>query len=146
MSEPEAVNRAGDRRPLTVEVCEPAPAVALVRACGELDADGAATLDDALDRCLAHPRPYRLLLDLSRIDQLCPEGLQLLLDLRRRCRAADTHLLLVGTGSGAAHRPLLTSGLLPLFETRPTPESAISEAPRSRHEPVTWSIARNRAR
>lgn len=132
-SKPEAVDRVVDHPPLTVDVCEPAPAVALVRTCGTLDADGAATLDDALDRCLTHSRPYRLLLDLSKIDQLCPEGLHLLRDLRRRCRAADTHLLLVGT-SGAAHRRLLISGLLPLFDTRPTPESAIGDAPGTRPE------------
>jgi anti-anti-sigma factor len=124
--------------PLTVEVLEPTRAVALVRLVEELDADAAATLDDALATCLVQRSPCRLVLDLSRVELLCPEGLDLLLRPHRRCRVARTHLLLVGAGHDAVHRPLRVSGLLPLFDTRSTPESAIGGARAARVAPCNY--------
>lgn len=139
MAKPVTRGTTRDHAPLTVEVLEPAPAVALIRVAGSLDADGAVNLGRAvteeLDGCPGRPSPYRLLLDLSEVDLLGPKGLDLLLHLHRRCRVADTHLMLVGTGHRAVHRPLLVSGLLPLFDTRPTPGSAIGRGPDGADEP-----------
>ena len=117
-----------ERAQLVLEVSEPAPAVVLVQVAGELNADGAETLRAVLSEHLTHPAPCRLLVDLSQVDDLPQEGLDLLLALHRRCRIVDTHLLLVGAGHRAVHQPLRISGLLPLFDMRPTVPSALTGA------------------
>ena len=80
----------------------------------------------------------RLVLDLSRVTLLPSPALDLLRRLRRRCRVDDRHLVLVGTGHPAVHRPLRISGLLPLFDTRPTVASVLPGT----HAPVRRAAAR----
>jgi anti-anti-sigma factor len=109
----------------TVEVEEPAPRTLLVRVRGDLDTEGTAHLRAALDDELAGASVSRLVLDLSRVTLLASPALDLLRRLRRRCRVDDRHLVLVGTGHPAVHRPLRITGLLPLFDTRPTLQSVL---------------------
>lgn len=128
-----------DHVPLVVEVSDPAPAVVLVQVAGTLDADGAETLHGVLFEYLTHPGPCRLLVDLSQVDRLTPAGLDVLLSVHRRCLFVGTHLLLLGTSHGAVHRPLHVAGLLPLFDRRPTLDSAlrgVAGAARGRRTPA----------
>jgi anti-sigma B factor antagonist len=97
----------------------------LVRVRGDLDAEAAAQLHAELTRELAELPASLLLFDLGRVTLLGSAALRLLLELRRRCRADDRHLILVGTACPAVHRPLRVSGLLPLFDTRPTIQAAL---------------------
>lgn len=80
--------------------------------------------DTDLQQQLDGSTPGRLVLDLSGVLLLDTAALDLLLRLRRRCRLGAVHLLLVGTARPPVNRPLRTTGLLPLFDTRPTIEAA----------------------
>jgi anti-anti-sigma factor len=108
-----------------VEIEEAAPRTLLVRVRGDLDATATARLGAALDRELAELPTSLLLVDLGRVTLLGSAALNLLLDLRRRCRGDDRHLVLIGTARPAVHRPLHVSGLLPLFDTRLTIQAAL---------------------
>jgi anti-sigma B factor antagonist len=108
-----------------VEIEEAAPRTLLVRARGDLDADATARLCAALDLELAKTPVSCLLVDLGRVTLLGSAGLNLLLELHRRCRLENRRLVLVGTARPAVHRPLRVSGLLPLFDTRITVQAAL---------------------
>ena len=107
------------------EIEEAAPRTLLVRLRGDVDAGATARLRADLDREFWETPFACLLIDLSRVALLGSDALDLLLELRRRCRTQDRHLVLVGTGRPAVHRPLLVSGLLPLFDTRLTVQAAL---------------------
>ena len=108
-----------------LEIEEAAPRTLLVRVRGDLDADATAQLRAALDREVAELRVSLLLIDLGRVTLLGSAAMGLLLELHRRCRVEDRHLVLVGTARPAVHRPLRISGLLPLFDTRLTVQAAL---------------------
>jgi anti-anti-sigma factor len=111
-----------------VEIEEPAPCTLLVRIRGDLDADATARLRTELDRELAETAemPVRVVLvDLSRVTLCGSAALNLLLELRRRFRLENRHLVLVGTARPAVHRPMRLAGLLPLFDTRITVQAAL---------------------
>jgi anti-anti-sigma factor len=108
-----------------VEAEEPAPRTLLLRVRGELDEAGGIKLGTVLDEELADHGFSRILLDLSRVTLLATAGLSVLQRVRRLCRAQGMHLLLVGTAHPAVHRPLRVTGLLPLFDTRPTVQAAL---------------------
>jgi anti-sigma B factor antagonist len=108
-----------------IEIEEAAPRTLLVRVRGDLDAEATTRLRVALDRELAVLPASLLLVDLGRVTLLGSAALGLLVDLRRRSRAENRHLVLVGTGRPGVHRPLRLSGLLPLFDTRPTVPAAL---------------------
>ena len=114
-----------------VEVAEPAPQTLLVTVHGDLDDPTLAHLRAVLDEQLGsdgrpgRARFSRVVLDLSRVTLLSAPAVELLRLLRRRCRTDHGHLVLVGTGRPAVHRPLRTSGVLPLFDTRATLRSAL---------------------
>lgn len=122
-----------------VEVEEPAPRTLLVKVRGDLDEPTLGLLRATLDEELADAAFPRVVLDLSRVTLLPPPAVELLRALRRRCRQADGHLVLVGTGHPAVHRPLRISGLLPLFDTRPTVQSVLlgRTTPGRRHDGAT---------
>jgi anti-anti-sigma factor len=128
-----------DETPTLIEVTEPAPRTLLVRVDGDLDDDATGQLRAALDVALTGGAPVsRLVLDLSRVTLLASPALDLLRLLRRRCRIDDQHLILVGTGHPAVHRPLRITGLLPLFDARPTVQSVLPGV----HAPVRRAAAR----
>ena len=108
-----------------IEVEEPAPRTLLVTVRGALDEPATTTLRNVLDAELTSARFSRVVLDLGRVTLLGSPGLDLLRRLRRRCRVDGGHLVLVGAGHPAVHRPLRISGLLPLFDTRPTVRSVL---------------------
>jgi anti-anti-sigma factor len=108
-----------------VEIEEAGPRTLLVRVRGDLDGEATARLRVAVDRELAELLVSVLLVDLSRVTLLGSAALRLLLELHRRCRVDDRHLVLIGTGCPAVHRSLRISGLLPLFETRITVQAAL---------------------
>ena len=88
-----------------------------------------------LDEELGADRTARVVLDLSHVTLFPSPAVDLLRRLRRRCRTDGAHLVLVGTGHPAVHRPLRISGMLPLFDTRPTVQSVLmsrSDPPRRR--------------
>ena len=121
-----------------VEVEEPAPRTLLVKVRGDLDDPVLDRLTETLDDQLADARFSRVVLDLTRVTLLPPAAVELLRRLRRRCRVDGGHLVLVGTGHPAVHRPLRVSGLLPLFDTRPTVQSVLlgrSVVPARRERP-----------
>ena len=109
----------------SVEAEEPAPRTLLLRIRDEFGAATHTQLADLLGAELDGPRISRILLDLSEVTALPPDGLRALRALRRRCRVENRHLVLVGAAHPAVHRPLRTSGLLPLFDTRPTVQTAL---------------------
>ena len=115
-----------------VEVEEPAPRTLLVKVRGDLDEPILKLLRRTLDEELGAARFARVVLDQSRVPLLPSPAGDLLRRLRRRCQIDEGHLVLVGTGHPAVHRPLRISGLLPLFDTRPTVQSVLSggSAPR----------------
>ena len=107
------------------KVVEVAPRTLLVEVRGELDGAATEQLRAELDRKMAETRVPVLLVDLSHVTLLSSAAMRLLLELHRRCRVEDRHLVLVGTGRPAVNRPLRIAGLLPLFHTRLTVESAL---------------------
>jgi anti-anti-sigma factor len=118
------VNQSGSQQLVDVEIEWPLPRTVVVRLCGDLDDAATGALEHVLQRQLAGSTPCRLVLDLSRVELLGPAALKLLLRLHRQCRVHDIHLMLVGTGQAPVNRPLRANGLLPLFDARPTVESA----------------------
>jgi anti-anti-sigma factor len=115
-----------DFEPLAcIEIEEAGPRTLLARVRGELDGEATAQLRAEIDRELAEMPTCLLLVDLGRVTLLGSAAMRLLLELRRRCRAENRHLVLVGTARPAVHRPLRSSGLLPLFDTRPTVQAAL---------------------
>jgi anti-anti-sigma factor len=118
------VNQTGSQQVVDVEIEWPLPRTVVVRPGRELDDAAAEALEHVLQRQLAGSTPCRLVLDLNQVEVLGAAALDLLLRLRRQCRMHDIHLVLVGTGRAPVNRPLRDSGLLPLFDTRPTVESA----------------------
>jgi anti-anti-sigma factor len=119
-----------------VEVEEPAPYTLLVKVRGDLDDPTLALLRTTLDEELGTARFARVVLDLSRVTLLPSPSVDLLRRLRRRCQTDGGHLVLVGTGHPAVHRPLRISGLLPLFDTRPTLQSVLMGRSASAHRLV----------
>jgi anti-sigma B factor antagonist len=127
---------ADDFEPLpAVEAEEPAPGTLLVRLRGEVDEAVADRMSDVLDEELDGPF-CRVLVDLSRVALLSSAGLRSLQHLRRRCRAHRAHLVLVGAANPPVHRALRVSGLLPLFDIRPTVQAALYGHAGSLGEPV----------
>jgi anti-sigma B factor antagonist len=117
----------------SVEVEEPAPHTLLVKVRGDLDDATLTHLSSTLDEEFAEAQYARVVLDLTHVTQLPPPAVEALRHLRRRCRADGGHLVVVGTGHPAVHRPLRVSGLLPLLDTRPTVQSVLmgrSDRPR----------------
>jgi anti-anti-sigma factor len=112
----------------TVEAEEPAPGTLLLRVRGSFDAATGIALNTVLDDELDGPGFSRILLDLSRVTVLISEALPVLHALRRRCRVAGLRLVLIGAGRPAVHRHLRMSGLLALFDTRPTVQAALHGA------------------
>lgn len=113
----------------SVEAEEAAPSTLLLRVRGPFDAATGIVLNTVLDDEL-HDRVFsRVLLDLSRVTDLAQEALPVLHDLRRRCRVERLHLVLIGAGRPAVHRQLRMSGLLALFDTRPTLQAALHGVP-----------------
>jgi anti-anti-sigma factor len=118
-----------DAEPLPiVEAEEPAPGTLLLRVRGAFDAATGIALNTVLDDELDGRAFSRLLLDLSRVTVMTPEALSVLHELRRRCRVEGICLVLVGAGRPAVHRQLRMSGLLALFDTRPTVQAALHGA------------------
>ena len=109
-----------------VEVEEPAPRTLLVKVRGDLDEPVLRLLRTTLDEEFGAAGFSRVVLDLSRVTLLPSPAVDLLRRLRQRCRIDEGHLILVGTGHPAVHRPLRISGLLPLFDTRPTVQSVLA--------------------
>jgi anti-anti-sigma factor len=120
------MTRLDDLDPLpALEIEEAAPQTLLVRVRGDLDAGATARMHAELDEELAGAAIARVLIDLSRVTLVGQEALHLLLHLHRRCRAENAHLVLIGTARPEVNRPLRTSGLLPLFDTRPSLQAAL---------------------
>jgi anti-anti-sigma factor len=109
----------------TIVLVEAAPGTLLVEVRGDLDGEATEQLRAELDRKTAETPASLLLVDLSRVTLLSSAAMRLLLELHRRCRIEGRHLVLVGTGRPAVNRPLRISGLLPLFNTRLTVQSAL---------------------
>lgn len=115
-----------DVEPLpAVEAEEPAPGSLLLRVRGTFDGAAGIALNTVLEEELDERAFSRILLDLSRVSVLTSEALPVLHELRRRCRMAGVCLVLVGAGRPAVHRLLRMSGLLALFDTRPTIQAAL---------------------
>lgn len=109
----------------TVEAEEPAPGTLLLRVRGAFDAATGIALNTVLDDELDGRAFSRVLLDLSRVTAMDSDALSVLHELRRRCRVEGVFLVLVGAGRPAVHRQLRMSGLLALFDTRPTVQAAL---------------------
>jgi anti-anti-sigma factor len=109
----------------TVEAEEAAPRTLLLRVRGELDTAHVMELRTVLDDELGEGGFSRIVVDLSRVTLVDTAALRALQDLRRRCRSQNMQLVLVGTANPAVHRPLRITGLLPLFDTRPTVQAAL---------------------
>lgn len=125
MSRHTAAQRRGTEQPPEMVFDRPAPHTLLVRIGGEFDDDVVDALADGLEERMRAVRFRRLVLDLSRVTSLTPPALSFLLRLRRHCRIEGQHLALVGVARPAVNKPLRISGALPLFDIRPTIESAI---------------------
>jgi anti-anti-sigma factor len=120
------MTRPDDLDPLpALEIEEAAPQTLLVRVRGDLDADATARMHVELDEELTDAAIARVLVDLSRVTLVGQEALRLLRHLHRRCRVENAHLVLIGTARPEVNRPLRTSGLLPLFDTRPSVQAAL---------------------
>lgn len=129
MSRPTIANRELTERPVDIAFDQSAPRTLLVRITGEFDGDVVDALTDGLDKRLPASKSRRLVLDLSQVTSLAPPALSFLLRLRRRCRVGRLHLALVGVAQPAVNKPLRMSGALPLFDVRPTVDSAIRPGP-----------------
>jgi anti-anti-sigma factor len=111
---------------------EPAEWILVVRVLGELDVVTVPPLRAALHARLRGNRPCRLVLDLSGVTLLASAALTMLLELHHDARAGERHVVLAGTGHRAVHRPLRVTGLLTLFDTRPSVEHALRGSTASR--------------
>lgn len=128
-----------------VEAEEVAPQTLLVRVRGELDETVSAELATVVDEELREDSFARILVDLSRVTLLGSAALHALQQLRRRCRVQNIRLVLIGAGHPAVHRPLRITGLLPLFDTRPTVHAALHSPAGSTGTAVTGSTTTWRA-
>ena len=115
---------------------EPAGWILVVRIRGALDIATVPPLRTVLDRRLRSSRPCRLVLDLTTVTLLSSAALRLLIELHRGARIHDRHLILTGIGNPVVHRPLRMSGLLALFDTRPTVEHALTGSTLPRATPL----------
>lgn len=94
---------------------------------GELDLAAIASLDSALRSALAAAgMPPRLVIDLSDADVVQPVTLGVLLDARRRCRAAGGVMALVVSAPGVA-ATLAETGVDSLFDTAAGLHAAIED-------------------
>lgn len=125
MDRQSVAEREGVEHSFGIEAQEPAQGTLLVRLGGSLGAAAVDSIDDCVDRRLIEPELRRLVVDLSRVVQLAPAALSLLVRLHRRCRVENRHLVLVGVSRPAVSRALRMSGLLPLFDIRPTVDAAL---------------------
>ncbi|WP_419855206.1 STAS domain-containing protein [Candidatus Poriferisodalis sp.] len=101
-------------------------AVVVVTPRGELDLASIASLDTALRSALATASTQpQLVIDLSDVDVLQPVTLGVLLDARRRCRAAGGGVVLVVRASEVA-ATLAQTGVDSLFDTAAGLEAAIA--------------------
>jgi anti-anti-sigma factor len=100
---------------LGLSVTQPAPGLRLVEVAGELDSLTAATLRDRLDEQLV-ARPAHLVIDLAAVTFMGSAALAVLLQCSAQLPPGST-LHLSGTVRRAVHRPLMVTGLLPLFNT-----------------------------
>ena len=102
-------------------------AVVVVTLRGELDLASIASLDSALRSALATAGAQpRLVIDLSDVDVLQPVVLGVLLDARRRCRAADGGVVLVVSAPGVA-ATLAETGVDSLFDAAAGLHAAIED-------------------
>ncbi len=100
-------------------------AVVVVTPRGELDLASIASLDSALRSALATAGPGpQFVIDLSDVSVLHPVVLGVLLDARRRCRAADGGLVLVVSASEIT-ATLVETEVASLFDTATELHSAI---------------------
>jgi len=116
---------SSDATVASVHIHEPAEWILVVRVIGELDIATVPQLRTVLRRHLEWLQPCRLVLDLAGVTLLSSAALTLLLELHHHTRDHDQHLILAGAGHRAVHPPLRTSGLLALFDTRPSTEQAL---------------------
>jgi len=116
----------GDAPVASARFDAPAHWILVVRITGELDTVTVPQLRPVLNEHLGWSRPCRLVLDLTGVTLLTSAALTLLLELQHSTRHHDEHLILVGAGHRAVHRPLRLTGLLPLFDTRPTLDQALT--------------------
>lgn len=127
MSEPSGYSVLCAESPTArVRFDEPAEWILVVRVVGELDAVTVPLLQIALDARRQRTRPCRLVIDLAGVTLLSSAALGLLQRLHHDTRDSDQHLVLTGTGHPAVHRPLRVTGLLALFDTRPTATQALT--------------------
>lgn len=98
----------------------------VVQLSGVLDAPGVLSLRELLEERLGLSRLCRVILDLTAITRLSPEGVELLVELHRRSHIDGFVVVLVGSSRGEVERPLLGAGALPLFATRPTVRHALA--------------------
>ena len=127
MDRQSVAEREGVERPFDIEVQEPAQGTLLVRLAGSLGGAAVDSINDCLDRRLAESELRRLVVDLGEVVQLAPSALNLW------CTAPplpgrNRHLVLVGVSQPAVNRALRMSGLLPLFDIRPTVEATLRGA------------------
>ncbi len=101
-------------------------AVVVLTPRGELDLAAIASLDSALRSALATAGTEpRLVIDLSDVDVLQPVTLGVLLDARRRCRAAEGGVVLVVTAPAVA-ATLAETGVDSLFDIASGLQAAIA--------------------
>lgn len=116
----------GDAPVASARFDAPAHWILVVRIAGELDIATVPQLRTVLNEHLGWSRPCRLVLDLTGVTLLSSAALTLLLELHYCTRHHDEHLILVAAGHRAVHRPLRLTGLLALFDTRPTLDQALT--------------------
>jgi anti-anti-sigma regulatory factor len=71
----------------------------------------------------------RVVLDLSGITGITPDGMELLVGVHRRAHVDGFTLLLIGLINPNVERPLRLAGALPLFTTRPSMAHALAGLP-----------------
>jgi anti-anti-sigma factor len=109
----------GPARPATTRE-RPSTGVLVVHLHVDLDHLTCELVQAQVEAELARTPTCRLILDLTDADALAAAGIRMLLHLWRLCRHRDITLVLVGTGHHGVHVPLRCSGVLPLFDTRPS--------------------------
>jgi len=97
----------------------------VVALSGELDALAVQATQPAILRLLTAEPVCRVILDLAGVRLLAAVGVEMLIALRRTARTVGFRLILTGAGHRAVALPLQITGALPLFETRPSVNSAL---------------------
>ncbi len=88
--------RTGLVRPLELSVGDGGQAAAVVHVAGEIDADAAVQLEAQLrDQLNPASRLRRLVVDLSAVESMVPDGLNVLLAVEKCCFARSVRLCLV---------------------------------------------------